>query len=113
MEMAKFVEKTIKDLVGAVEKASNDLDRDIYIAGMHDKGSIEFDIAVTIEINTEGNAEIAVIPSFLKGKIDGALKHGEINRIKFSAFVSSKSRKQEEEQKMALEERYNKCMRCY
>ena len=111
MEMAKFVEKTIKDLVGVVEKASNDLDRDVYIAGMHDKGSIEFDIAVTIEKNTEGNAEIAIIPSLLKGKVDGAIKHGEINRIKFSAFVSSKSRKQEQEQKERVDKAYEQSPR--
>lgn len=93
MDLKIFTKTVLKDLVGAVEESSKELNREILIGKNEHNKSVEFDIAVTAEKSNNNTEGLAIkVLSFGSEEVS---KQTVLNRIKFGLFVSSESFEQQ------------------
>jgi hypothetical protein len=86
MELENFIETVVTEVVSATEKCSIKLKREINITTSKDNSSIDFDIAVSAENKSGGQAGIKVL-GIIAGNVDDELKNSSVSRIKFSIYI--------------------------
>lgn len=96
MNLEQFVEKSITEIINAIDKTNDNLKNyNIYLLQNSDgtNRAIEFDIATAVEKDSggEANGNIKVL-EFVKGgfSIRNKIKNSTVSRIKFGVFVTKK-----------------------
>jgi hypothetical protein len=100
MDLREFVEKSITDIVTAVENVRGKLVRDVELLMTANSRTIEFDIAVTAEKvdGVKGEANITVLGmAGTRGHVENQNKNSRVSRIQFGVMVNALSQKQIED----------------
>lgn len=96
MELKVFIKETLKDIVGAVEEAQNEISKGEIVpysnstfkgieTGASDIQTIEFEVTVTVNEKEGSEAKLSVVAAVIGGNIKGQSDStvGHVGRLKF------------------------------
>jgi hypothetical protein len=98
MEVKEFIKSITRSVVEAVQESSEELNHEMYITHSPDNKSIEFDVAVTVENSTKGEAGINICNIVDIGGKD-EYKSSSIHRVKLSIYIASSDKNKQQEQR--------------
>ncbi len=102
MDLKSFVKQAIVDIVGAVEEAELESEREIRFPTREGE-NIQFDVAVTVEDSETADAGIQIL-KIVKGGMNSETKNSTTSRLSFSLFISPLDK---EERAKRMDTRHN------